>query len=192
MPTIMSHLAVPLALKLGLRQSEIPGKLLLLAMFCAILPDFDVLAFKFGIAYESPWGHRGFSHSFFFAALVGVFASAFSYGLRCRPMLVFSVIFLSTASHALLDAATNGGLGCALFWPFTDQRYFLPWTPIAVSPIGIKNFLSDRGAVVLLSEFYWVWLPAMASSLMFYAYSVLRIRLKLVSENRASSSMSSS
>ena len=26
---------------------------------CAVLPDADVLAFRFGIPYESVWGHRG-------------------------------------------------------------------------------------------------------------------------------------
>jgi len=177
MPTMMSHIAVPLAIRLGLRDSEMPRRLLLLAMFCSILPDFDVVAFRLGIPYESQWGHRGFTHSFFFAALLGLMVSAFSQRLGTHPLLVFVVIFLSTASHALLDAATNGGLGCALFWPFTEQRYFLPWTPIAVSPIGIKNFLSERGAVVLLSEFYWVWLPAMMMGLFFYAMGVLRLKM---------------
>lgn len=180
MPTMMSHIAIPLALKMGLQGTEMSRRLLLLAMFCSILPDFDVVAFSMGIPYESQWGHRGFTHSFFFAGMLALFVTAFSRRLACHPMVVFGVIFLSTASHALLDAATNGGLGCALFWPFTDERYFLPWTPIAVSPIGIKNFLSERGAVVLLSEFYWVWLPVMGSGLVMYAATVLRLRMKNV------------
>lgn len=188
MPTMISHIAIPLAIRLGLRDSDMPRRLLLLAMFCSILPDFDVVAFRLGIPYESQWGHRGFTHSFFFAALLGLMVSAFSQRLGARPMLVFGVIFLSTASHALLDAATNGGLGCALFWPFTEQRYFLPWTPIAVSPIGIKNFLGERGAVVLLSEFYWVWLPVIVSSLLFYAIRLLRLKMKpLIKQTSAAS-----
>lgn len=184
MPTMMSHIAIPLALKLGLGQSALTGRLLLLAMFCSILPDFDVVAFGLGIPYESQWGHRGFSHSFFFAAMLGVFVAAFSRRLGCHPLMVFAVIFLSTASHALLDAATNGGLGCALFWPFSDERYFLPWTPIAVSPIGIKNFLTERGAVVLLSEFYWVWLPAMLGGLILYVARVFGMPLKLATRRQ--------
>lgn len=43
--------------------------LLILAIFSTILPDFDVIAFNFGIAYEHPLGHRGFTHSLIFALL---------------------------------------------------------------------------------------------------------------------------
>jgi inner membrane protein len=61
-------------------------------------------------------------------------------------------------SHALLDALTDGGLGVAFFSPLTDRRYFLPWRPIRVSPIGRAAF-SRWGAHALLSEVLWVWLP---------------------------------
>ena len=55
---------------------------------------------------------------------------------------------------------TNGGLGVAFFSPFDNDRYFLPWRPIRVSPIGITRFLSIRGIVVLKSEMLWIWLPS--------------------------------
>ena len=64
-----------------------------------------------------------------------------------------------TASHGMLDAMTDGGRGIAFFAPFDDTRYFLPFRPIKVSPIGIA-FLSTRGLTVLWSEFLWVWIPA--------------------------------
>ena len=35
-------------------------------VFVSFLPDADVVAFKFGIPYEAPFGHRGASHSFTF------------------------------------------------------------------------------------------------------------------------------
>jgi inner membrane protein len=60
----------------------------------------------------------------------------------------------------LLDAMTDGGLGVAFFSPFDNHRYFLPWTPIRVSPIGAARFWSARGLAVLRSEFFWIWLPA--------------------------------
>lgn len=55
---------------------------------------------------------------------------------------------------------TDGGLGVAFFSPFDDTRYFLPWTPIRVSPIGMERFFSGRGLAVLQSELLWIWLPA--------------------------------
>jgi inner membrane protein len=67
--------------------------------------------------------------------------------------------FLATASHGFLDAVTNGGLGVAFFSPFDNTRYFLPWHPIAVSPISLTRFFSGRGTAVLQSEFIWIWIP---------------------------------
>src|SRR4029077_7470776 len=69
-------------------------------------------------------------------------------------------LFLATASHGLLDAMTDGGLGVAFFSPFDNHRYFLPWTPIRVSPIGAGRFFTHRGLEVLRSELLWIWLPA--------------------------------
>ena len=69
--------------------------------------------------------------------------------------------FAATASHALLDMLTDGGLGVALFAPVSNARLFFPWRPVTVSPIG-AGFFSAQGAAVLLSEFVWVWLPVLA------------------------------
>jgi inner membrane protein len=57
---------------------------------------------------------------------------------------------------------TDGGYGVAFFAPFSGERYFLPWRPILVSPIGVARFLSPHGAAVLASEFRWVWAPSIA------------------------------
>jgi inner membrane protein len=73
---------------------------------------------------------------------------------------LWTYFFLATASHGLLDAMTDGGLGVACFSPFDNNRYFLPWRPIRVSPIGIGRFFSPRGLEVVRSELLWIWLPA--------------------------------
>jgi inner membrane protein len=75
-------------------------------------------------------------------------------------LIVFLFLFLSTLSHPVLDALTNGGLGVGLFAPFTNERYFFPYRPIEVSPIGVGAFFSHRGLIVMLSELKWVWLPS--------------------------------
>jgi inner membrane protein len=64
-----------------------------------------------------------------------------------------------TASHGILDALTNGGRGIAFFAPFSNHRYFFPWRPIQVSPIGV-GFFSARGLRALASESLWIWLPS--------------------------------
>ena len=117
----------------------------------SMLPDADVIGMGLGIAYEDPFGHRGASHSLLFAAVVGAVAglSATSIGLpRVRTWLIATAV---VASHAILDTLTDGGLGCALFWPFDLTRYFAPWRPIPVSPLGLA-FFSPYGAFVGATE----------------------------------------
>ena len=169
MASIITHVAIPLSLWLGFRsrlgENPISNRLLVVACIASILPDLDVISFKLGIPYSSEYGHRGFTHSITFSIFIGLFALLFSQYLKSPKFIVFSLVSLATASHAVLDAMTNGGLGVAFFWPITDARYFMPWQPIEVSPIGIRNFISERGLNVLQSELYWVWLPAISFSM---------------------------
>lgn len=140
------------------------AKFWLLGVICTILPDADVVMFKFGVPYEHVLGHRGFSHSLVFSILAGIAVTAlFFKGTRLTSKKGFLyVLFFAacTASHILLDALTNGGLGVAVFAPFDNTRYFLPWRPIQVSPIGIGNFFSEWGWRVIKSELIWVGLPS--------------------------------
>lgn len=133
--------------------------LLFLAIGSAILPDLDVLAFKFGIPYSHPLGHRGFTHSIVFALLwSGLLVFLFS---KTKKLLFASVIFFSTLSHGILDALTTGGKGVGFFIPFENSRYFLPWRIIIVSPIGVEKFFSNRGLRVILSEIKYIGLPCL-------------------------------
>ena len=143
MPTILSHPAVVVALR-------VPRRLAVAAVILTILPDIDVLGFRFGVPYGSMFGHRGITHSIAFAAAASAVATLALRGDR----RAFALLFVCAASHGLLDAMTNGGRGVAFLSPFSNHRYFLPWRPIRVSPIGALD------ASVLLSELRWVWLPA--------------------------------
>ena len=85
----------------------------------------------------------------------------FNWQLRSKPWIVFWLCFVSCASHAILEAMTNGGLGVALYWPFSLERIFLPFKPIQVSPIGISSFFTEWGFRVIVSELIWVLFPAL-------------------------------
>jgi inner membrane protein len=125
-----------------------------------MLPDLDVLAFHFGIPYSSQFGHRGFSHSILLAGIVALLGMASLQRLEVPSKRAFCYLWISMASHGLLDTITTGGKGIALLWPFTDHRFFAPTQVIKVSPIGLSRFFSSRGLSVLASELLWVWLPA--------------------------------
>lgn len=160
MPTILTHAAVPLALGLGLGAQRIPRRLLVAGVLASILPDLDVLAFRFHIAYADVLGHRGASHSMAFALLMGLVAVVGARYLQARRVTAFWFVAVCTASHGVLDMFTNGGLGAALWWPYSDVRVFAPWQVIEVSPLSLRRVFSARGWAVLQSELLWVWLPA--------------------------------
>jgi inner membrane protein len=163
MPTIFTHAAAAAAIGAAFQTPKSSWKFWFLGVLCGIIPDFDVIGFRFGVQYGDFLGHRGFSHSIVFAIiLAGIFSVlAFpeeSWGFK-RWML-FGYFFLATISHALLDMLTSGGLGVAIFAPFDNTRYFFPSTPIRVAPFSARALLTERGFAVLKSEFFWVWIPA--------------------------------
>ena len=131
--------------------------LIIMAIISSILPDLDVIGFHFGIPYNHPLGHRGFSHSIVFAIFWAVFLMI-SIGHK-NKILWFAVIFLSTISHGVLDAMTSGGMGVGFFIPFNNERFFFPFREINVSPLGIGNFLSKWGLRVIFSEIKYIFLP---------------------------------
>ena len=106
----------------------------------AMLPDADVVAFAFGIPYASEFGHRGASHAIVTALIVGALVGYVFMRTKSGALLGA----LAMVSHGLFDTLTTGGEGIALLWPFTNERFFAPWRPIPVAPIGL-GFLSARG-----------------------------------------------
>lgn len=160
MPTILSHVAVPLALGLGLGRRVVSARLLVAGLVASVLPDLDVLAFRFGIPYADSLGHRGASHSLPFALLLGLVAYLLSRRLRAGGFVAFGFVAASAVSHGLLDMLTNGGHGVALWWPMSQERLFFPWQVIDVSPLSLRRLASSKGLEVLQSELLWVWLPA--------------------------------
>lgn len=167
MASIFGHAIASLALGSGFSTITKKIKFWILGVFCAVFPDADVIGFKFGIRYESFFGHRGFTHSFVFAALFG-FIVAYIFYKKKKHFFLYALFFiLATASHSVLDAMTTGGLGVAFFSPFNTTRYFFSWKPIKVSPIGVSNFFSEWGVRVIVSELKWIGIPSLLILLFF-------------------------
>jgi len=164
--TPFSHLAVPLALTMALGPDMVPAGLMALALACAVLPDIDAVGLWLGIPYDHPFGHRGFTHSLPFAVALAGGGTLLAPAVEAQPLTAFGVLLVSAASHGLLDALTNGGLGIALFSPFSQRRYFLPWRVIEVSPLRPSELFSRRGLRVLRAEMRWVWGPCLAMALL--------------------------
>lgn len=161
MASIFGHVAASTALGFSFFPKKTAWRALVLAGFCAFAPDLDVLAFRFGIPYASIWGHRGWTHSLTFAMLLGFTVAAIFYRKEKGFWKMAAWFILATASHPLLDMLTTGGLGCALWWPFSDERLFFPVRVILVSPLEIRSFVGKYGLRVLINEMVWIGLPGM-------------------------------
>ncbi len=157
MATIMTHaLVAGTFYKASILKHK---KILFFCLLGSILPDADVIGFKFGIAYEHPLGHRGFTHSILFALMYSCFLT-YCFRKSASQLKLFVLFFTSIMSHGILDMLTNGGLGVGLFIPFENSRYFFPWTPLEVSPIG-RHFFSKRGLEVITNEILYVGVPCL-------------------------------
>jgi len=183
LPTIITHSAVAVCAGSVFSSGKIPLKFWILSIICSVLPDADVIGYLyFYVPYDDFFGHRGFFHSPFFAALLSIltvslfFRNEKTFTIKWWKFVFY--FFILTASHGLFDALTNGGRGIALLSPFSNNRYFLPWTPIEVSPLGIKAFLSQRGLIVLKSEILWIWIPSIFIVLFSKAIRIFKPKLR--------------
>ena len=93
----------------------------------AMAPALDVVAFELGIPYGHPLGHRGLSHAPIAALLGAPLVALVAAGRhrllpgdasagRRRPLLRDAAVlcllcFVAIASHGVLDAFTDAGLG---------------------------------------------------------------------------------
>jgi inner membrane protein len=125
-PSLFSHASVAIAIGSVVAPRPLLRPFLIAGAVCAMMPDLDILG-PGGIEFLG--GHRGFTHSFTFAALVGLASAVI---VRRRPewagarirLLLF--IAIATATHGCLDAITSVSRGVQLFSPFSLHQYRLP------------------------------------------------------------------
>ena len=126
----------------------------------ALLPDIDFLLH--GIAPSARFlEHRGATHSFAIAVLVG---ASIALTIRVRggrgPAMWGLVATAVVASHGLLDFVGDSSLGVALLWPFSDARLQAPWH-VLPNP-SLPGMVSTPGIAELALEFalflpFWLY-----------------------------------
>jgi len=110
----------------------------------ALLANAADLDFALVWAFHSRAWHRGFTHSLFFAAVVGLLFVAVKGRARLREALALGLAF---ASHGALDwFTTREGGGIELLWPFSSERVMLGmWglseVPSRLPPSGVLKAL---------------------------------------------------
>jgi len=176
MASSIGHAAAALTIAAALRPAgRMPRRFWWLAAAAGVLPDVDALGRPFG-AGDLAWlgGHRAFSHSIVFAALLGIVLAAVA--RRAVPRggaqpddasvgRLWLAFVLAGASHGLLDTLTSYGEGVALLAPMSWARFSAPWHPL--DPAAAAGGHTGPAQLVygLLNEAAWIWLPALTVGL---------------------------
>lgn len=162
MPTVFSHPAPVLALA-ALLGGRLSTRMLLFGILCAVLPDADVIGFRFGISYARrvrapgvfPFPRVCPAHGLCRLRSGPAVPARFTpHGIHRRP----SGRLKPYPAGRNDQRRTRRSRVLAL----RQTRYFCDWRPIRVSPFGLKGLLSQRGLSVMLSELRWVWAPCLA------------------------------
>jgi inner membrane protein len=151
--SLLAHAAIPL---IGRKVMPPSRKLTIAAVALSIWPDSDLLTLAFEIRPNEPLGHRGLSHSLFVACALAAIVTFVWFRDTWRRTLPFLAIV--AASHGLLDAATSGDVGVALFAPLTNARFSLPKL-LPGCPMGLDEYLGRFGMLTLANEMLYVVLP---------------------------------
>ena len=149
----IGHVAVGLLVGRAYEARSTKERIITMSLFggLGLSPDADALLVAAGSEYAGDFGHRGFSHSLLFvvATTAVVFAIAKRWG--SRPWYTALLALLAVGSHSLMDSMTYRTRGIPFFWPFTEERFTLPWRMIPPAPFG-GEVLSRRGLDVMLIE----------------------------------------
>ena len=159
LPTTLTHTIPVIAVGLGLGKDYISKRLIFTGAFIANIPDLDLIAPRFyDFAFDSIYGHRGFSHSIVFAIISSFIFSFFFIKSGFKKAFLF--LTFCTLSHGVLDSFTQGGLGIPFIWPLTDIRYYSFAQPIINSGVSFRTlYTTTKAFPIYWSEFIWVWVP---------------------------------
>ena len=162
MPSSLTHPVIPIAIAIAAGRGRVGWALLAAGIAASVLPDIDFAGYWLRITHESDFAHRGAMHSLCFALLVAAVGALCARHLRAAPGVACAFILAAGASHGFLDMLTHGGRGVMYFWPFSGERYFLPWQPLSSMPRSLTYGFHSDGAAALRAEVRWVWLPCLA------------------------------
>jgi len=91
MASAVSHAVAALGIGAAFYRRPVPKRVWIAGIACSMIPDLDVIGFRFGIHYGDFWGHRGFTHSLVFAAiLAGLVMFLLRGQKRASSALIFS------------------------------------------------------------------------------------------------------
>ena len=144
-----------------LADRRLGAKFWILTALCAMAPDVDVIMAALG--GHGLWSHRGITHSILASAGLsfGILWQFFhDEPIRSRRWWALWIWFFATAlSHVFLDLMVTNASGVMLLAPFSQQRFLLPWKPLAGGIITVGSVREVHLFGMVMSEVILVWLP---------------------------------
>jgi len=161
MPSLFGHAVAGLALTSAFHGDRLPRRTWALAATCAMAPDLDWFVSLLNLHRGHVLNHRGAAHSLFGAVVIAALVFLAAYRRDQRRPVVWLCLTLAALSHGLLDACTSGGVGVALFMPFSETRWACLWQPgwVAPLPLGREHVYTFLDS--LWNEAAWIGLPAL-------------------------------
>ena len=183
MATLVAHAAIPLLTRRLVTVPErFERRLAAFAVAIACWQDVDYATLAFEVRPNEMLGHRGLTHGLLIAALAALVV-AFGWFRELRGTRAFRTVlaflFFAAASHGLLDAATGGDIGVALFAPLTNARLSFPFKLVASCPGGIDEMFGYWGIMTVANEILYVVFP-LKLLVDWLRFSDLRRRLAVV------------
>ena len=162
MPSLLGHAVAGIAITSACSDGRLPRRTWPLAVFCAVAPDLDWFVGLAGLHRGHFLNHRGLAHSLGAALVLAAAVLLLGYRREWRGSRVWSSLSLAALSHGLLDTCTSGGVGVALFAPFSSTRWACIWQPGWVAPLPLNPEHTSTFLASLGSEAVWIGLPALA------------------------------
>ena len=161
----IGHLAVGAALGAiySRKTGSNPRTSILAFAVLAAAPDLDLVTGAFGVTPDTPFAHRGITHSLPFAFAVALLAGLWARRWG-RGWMAGGVTLAAVASHGLLDTLSQLGAGPMLLWPFTTQSYGFIWRPIP-GVLSSSHYLTVEAIPTLAAETL-IFLPLIVFALL--------------------------
>ena len=166
--SMLGHVAIGVATARLITPAGEPSRLLrarmLMLSALGLLPDLDFLI-PVGGSPVGPFTHRGATHSFAVAIVVGVSIAVAIRLWAVRRAVAWGLLTTAVvASHGILDYFGDTQLGVALLWPVSDARFLAPWHllpnppwPGLFSPYGLRQLALEL--LVFLPFWLYAFLP---------------------------------
>lgn len=161
MPSTFGHAVAGLAITAVFHGEKLPRRTWAIAACCATAPDLDWFVSLLNMHRGHVLNHRGVAHSLFAALVIATLAFFLAYRKDQRRWAVWLCLTIATLSHGLLDALTSGGVGVALFMPFSETRWACLWQPGQVAPLPLGREHTWYFLRSLWTELFWIGLPAL-------------------------------